>query len=163
MKNIKKIELGKYEIDTWYYSPYPEEYSNVEKMYICEFCLKYMKGVKTFARHKVSVSIRSFYFLLFFSQSPFFVVLRPNASPKGPLVMKSTGRIAYFFSRLMARKTKLVCLFYLLLSPQNLLFSFIVKIFACWQSYSSTTKLSIMMLNHFSFTSWPKKILMDVT
>lgn len=30
------IELGKYEMDTWYYSPYPEPYASCEKLYICE-------------------------------------------------------------------------------------------------------------------------------
>jgi histone acetyltransferase MYST1 len=27
VKNIPRIELGRYEIDAWYYSPYPEEYA----------------------------------------------------------------------------------------------------------------------------------------
>lgn len=52
MKNIHCIELGKYEIDTWYFSPYPEEYCKGDKLYICEFCLKYMKKQKTLERHK---------------------------------------------------------------------------------------------------------------
>lgn len=26
MKNIEKIELGRYEMETWYYSPFPPEY-----------------------------------------------------------------------------------------------------------------------------------------
>lgn len=32
VKNIDLIEFGKYEIDTWYFSPYPEEYSSVKKV-----------------------------------------------------------------------------------------------------------------------------------
>eukprot|EP00249_Psilotum_nudum_P004866 c18351_g1_i1 orf=345-1550(+) len=52
VKNIQVVELGKHEIDTWYYSPFPEEYSNEHKLYICEFCLKYMKKRKTLQRHK---------------------------------------------------------------------------------------------------------------
>lgn len=55
VKNIELIEFGKYEIDTWYFSPYPEEYTkDCRKLYICEFCLKYMKKAKTLARHKVT-------------------------------------------------------------------------------------------------------------
>jgi len=54
VKNINTIEFGKFEVDAWYYSPYPEEYSNVEKLYICEFCLKYMKSPKTYGRHKIN-------------------------------------------------------------------------------------------------------------
>lgn len=28
VKNIETIELGRYEIETWYYSPLPKEYEN---------------------------------------------------------------------------------------------------------------------------------------
>eukprot|EP00761_Pharyngomonas_kirbyi_P014648 gb/GECH01014678.1/.p1 GENE.gb/GECH01014678.1/~~gb/GECH01014678.1/.p1 ORF type:complete len:420 (+),score=136.88 gb/GECH01014678.1/:1-1260(+) len=53
VKNIDTIELGKYEVDTWYFSPYPEEFTkDAKKLYICEFCLKYMKKKKTLERHK---------------------------------------------------------------------------------------------------------------
>ena len=50
VKNIPKIVMGKYEVNTWYYSPYPEEYYG-EEMYVCEFCLKYMKEKNTLVRH----------------------------------------------------------------------------------------------------------------
>ena len=51
VKNIRCIQLGKYEIDCWYFSPYPEGYSQ-DKLYICEYSLKYFKNWKTWARHK---------------------------------------------------------------------------------------------------------------
>ena len=53
VKNIRHIVLGRCEIDTWYFSPYPEEYCREDKLYICEFCLKYMKKPTTLQRHKV--------------------------------------------------------------------------------------------------------------
>ena len=40
---IKFIEIGQHEIQTWYMAPYPEEYSQLSKLYLCEYCLKYMK------------------------------------------------------------------------------------------------------------------------
>ena len=52
VKNISKIVLGKYEVEAWYFSPYPEEYTNEKRLWVCEFCLKYMKKKKTFLRHK---------------------------------------------------------------------------------------------------------------
>ncbi len=55
VKNIRHIVLGDCEIDTWYFSPFPEEYCREEKLYICEFCLKYMKKEKTLQRHKVGM------------------------------------------------------------------------------------------------------------
>ncbi|XP_039336827.1 histone acetyltransferase KAT6B isoform X6 [Mauremys reevesii] len=45
------IEFGKYEIQTWYSSPYPQEYARLSKLYLCEFCLKYMKSKNILLRH----------------------------------------------------------------------------------------------------------------
>jgi histone acetyltransferase MYST1 len=59
VKNIQCIVLGKYEIETWYFSPYPEEYSGEEKMYICEYCLKYMKRQKTLVNHAFKCHMHS--------------------------------------------------------------------------------------------------------
>ena len=51
IKYIDKIHIGKYEIDTWYFSPYPDEYGKIPKLWICEYCLKYMRFEKTYIRH----------------------------------------------------------------------------------------------------------------
>ncbi|XP_038211997.1 histone acetyltransferase KAT8 [Zerene cesonia] len=51
VKYIDRIQFGKYEIDTWYFSPYPEEYGKQSKLFICEYCLKYMRLEKTFRYH----------------------------------------------------------------------------------------------------------------
>lgn len=45
------IEFGIYEIETWYSSPYPQEYAKLDKLYICEFCLTYMTSKPTLTRH----------------------------------------------------------------------------------------------------------------
>lgn len=58
VKNITMIELGKYEIDTWYFSPYPEEFSKCSKLYLCEFCLKYVKSRRTLERHSLKCDLR---------------------------------------------------------------------------------------------------------
>ncbi len=58
VKNIQKVEVGWYEMGTWYFSPYPDDYSNVDKLYICEFCLKYMRDPGILARHKGTCSTR---------------------------------------------------------------------------------------------------------
>jgi len=46
-----KIEFGRFEIDTWYSSPYPQEYASAPKLYVCEFCLKYMKTKTILRKH----------------------------------------------------------------------------------------------------------------
>ncbi|XP_060573544.1 histone acetyltransferase KAT7-like [Ruditapes philippinarum] len=48
---IKKLEIGRYEMSTWYSSPYPDEYARLPKIYLCEFCLKYMKTATILRRH----------------------------------------------------------------------------------------------------------------
>merc|ERR1712173_302742 len=42
---------GRHEMEVWYQSPYPEEYSTLPKLYICEFCLKYLKSATQLRRH----------------------------------------------------------------------------------------------------------------
>ncbi len=51
VKYIDRVQVGKYEIDTWYFSPYPEEYGKQPKLWICEYCLKYMRLEKTYRYH----------------------------------------------------------------------------------------------------------------
>ncbi|KAI9258248.1 acyl-CoA N-acyltransferase [Sporodiniella umbellata] len=49
---IRQISFGNYLIDTWYIAPYPEEYSQSRILYICEFCMKYMKSQFVAQRHR---------------------------------------------------------------------------------------------------------------
>uniref|UniRef100_A0A3B5R5U5 Histone acetyltransferase n=1 Tax=Xiphophorus maculatus TaxID=8083 RepID=A0A3B5R5U5_XIPMA len=51
VKYVDKIQIGNFEIDAWYFSPFPEDYGKQPKLWICEFCLKYMKYEKTFRHH----------------------------------------------------------------------------------------------------------------
>ncbi|XP_064623095.1 histone acetyltransferase KAT5-like isoform X2 [Lineus longissimus] len=51
MKNIELIEIGKHRIRPWYFSPYPQELTQVTCVYLCEYCLKYMKSYKCLERH----------------------------------------------------------------------------------------------------------------
>ncbi|KAI9505258.1 acyl-CoA N-acyltransferase [Coemansia spiralis] len=55
---VKKIRIGACEIDSWYISPYPDEYSRYPLLYICEFCLKYMKSEYTYHRHCMKCMLR---------------------------------------------------------------------------------------------------------
>ena len=51
VKYIDCVQFGKYEIDCWYFSPYPEEYGRSQKLWICEFCLRYTKCLTTYRVH----------------------------------------------------------------------------------------------------------------
>jgi histone acetyltransferase MYST1 len=52
VRNVSTVQFGKYNIDTWYYSPYPNPYgAMVETLYICEFTFKYMLKKSTLKKH----------------------------------------------------------------------------------------------------------------
>jgi len=51
VKYIDMIQLGKYEINTWYWAPFPEDFGKQPKLWVCEFCLKYMALEKTYKYH----------------------------------------------------------------------------------------------------------------
>ncbi|OAD77530.1 hypothetical protein PHYBLDRAFT_131186 [Phycomyces blakesleeanus NRRL 1555(-)] len=50
--------MGCFLIDVWYLAPYPEEYSRLEILHVCEFCLKYMKSAFVARRHKLKCPTR---------------------------------------------------------------------------------------------------------
>jgi histone acetyltransferase MYST1 len=52
VKNIEKIYMGGWLVESWYYSPYPADYSEASILYICEYCLKYCKHARTFSHHR---------------------------------------------------------------------------------------------------------------
>lgn len=54
VKNIEKIVIGKWQVETWYYSPFPAAYCDLETLYVCEYCLSYMKSFKTYKHHVCS-------------------------------------------------------------------------------------------------------------
>lgn len=61
VKNIHKISIGKYSVECWYFSPYPEEYysDDTESLYICEYCLKYTKSQSALVRHAANCSLKA--------------------------------------------------------------------------------------------------------
>jgi histone acetyltransferase HTATIP len=58
MKNIDLIELGRYRIKPWYFSPYPQELIALPCIYLCEFCLKFVKSRHCLQRHISKCNLR---------------------------------------------------------------------------------------------------------
>lgn len=52
VRNLNRIQMGAYEIEPWYFSPYPAPFTNAEIVYICEFCLSYYDSLLSFERHR---------------------------------------------------------------------------------------------------------------
>lgn len=51
-KPVRKIQLGRYVLDCWGPSKYVEDYIKSWKLYICQYCLKYMNSKPLLARHR---------------------------------------------------------------------------------------------------------------
>lgn len=58
VKNINVVELGKHELDTWYYSPYPKGYGECAQLYLCEFDMRYFKRPESVDHHLSSLNRR---------------------------------------------------------------------------------------------------------
>jgi histone acetyltransferase HTATIP len=52
VRNLDRIQMGKFEIEPWYFSPYPQEFGECDMVFICEFCLSYFGEAKQFERHR---------------------------------------------------------------------------------------------------------------
>ncbi|CEP15584.1 hypothetical protein [Parasitella parasitica] len=52
VKNLNKIQMGRHEVEAWYFSPYPIEYAYCDMLYICEFCLSFYVSHKQLSRHR---------------------------------------------------------------------------------------------------------------
>uniref|UniRef100_A0A8C2FW96 Histone acetyltransferase KAT5 n=1 Tax=Cyprinus carpio TaxID=7962 RepID=A0A8C2FW96_CYPCA len=58
MKNIDCIELGRHRLKPWYFSPYPQELTGLPILYLCEYCLQYLKSLKCLQRHLTKCNLR---------------------------------------------------------------------------------------------------------
>ncbi|KAG2150916.1 histone acetyltransferase, MYST superfamily [Suillus clintonianus] len=52
VKNLNRLQIGKHEVEAWYFSPYPKEYAHLPVLYICEFCLAYFPSPMMLSRHR---------------------------------------------------------------------------------------------------------------
>lgn len=52
VKNLNRLQIGKHEVDAWYFSPYPKEYAHLPVLYICEFCLSFYPSPMMLSRHR---------------------------------------------------------------------------------------------------------------
>lgn len=57
VRNLTRIQMGEYEVEPWYFSPYPSEFTDSDLVYICEFCLEYLPSFKPFSRHRAKCTL----------------------------------------------------------------------------------------------------------
>ncbi|KAK2765679.1 Histone acetyltransferase [Arachnomyces sp. PD_36] len=57
VRNLSRVQMGKYEIEPWYFSPYPASFSDADIIYIDEFCLSYFDEQRAFERHRAKCTL----------------------------------------------------------------------------------------------------------
>ncbi|KAI9369521.1 hypothetical protein BJX61DRAFT_536355 [Aspergillus egyptiacus] len=57
VRNLDRLQMGKYDIEPWYFSPYPASFSEAEVVYIDEFCLSYFDNKRAFERHRTKCTL----------------------------------------------------------------------------------------------------------
>ncbi|KAJ2499827.1 Histone acetyltransferase, partial [Coemansia sp. RSA 1694] len=58
MKNLNIIEIGQFQVEPWYFSPYPLEYAYTPTLYICEFCLCFYANRTQYGRHRTKCTLQ---------------------------------------------------------------------------------------------------------
>lgn len=58
VRNLEKIQMGKHIIEPWYFSPYPQEFADLDLVYVDEFCLSYFSSKKSYERHRSKCELR---------------------------------------------------------------------------------------------------------
>ncbi|KAK6588061.1 histone acetyltransferase [Cryptosporidium xiaoi] len=51
LRTIGRVRIGKFLLDTWYFSPFPDEYQNVDILHFCEYCLTFFCFEDELIRH----------------------------------------------------------------------------------------------------------------
>ena len=57
VKNFSKVVIGRHEVEPWYFSPYPVEYTESECLYICEFCFSFYGDLTRYGRHRAKCKL----------------------------------------------------------------------------------------------------------
>ncbi|GAA5854791.1 hypothetical protein JCM9279_000947 [Rhodotorula babjevae] len=60
IRPITHLRIGEFELKTWYQAPFPDEYTRVAdgRLWVCEWCLKYMKSGFEAERHRLKCKMR---------------------------------------------------------------------------------------------------------
>jgi histone acetyltransferase MYST1 len=59
VKFVNKVQVGRFEMETWYFSPYCSHFGKSPKLWICEFCLKYASLERSYQLHQEECGMRT--------------------------------------------------------------------------------------------------------
>ncbi|KAI4167275.1 MAG: hypothetical protein LQ348_007688 [Seirophora lacunosa] len=57
VRNLQRIQMGAHEMEPWYFSPYPQSFTEADMVHVCEFCLSYYPALKPFVRHRAKCTL----------------------------------------------------------------------------------------------------------
>ena len=57
VRNLSRVQMGRHELEPWYFSPYPVAFTEEDMIYICEFCLCYFASGREFGRHRTKCTL----------------------------------------------------------------------------------------------------------
>lgn len=57
-RTIREVCMGSIRMITWYYSPFPPPYTHLSEIFICPFCMRYMRKEKTYKVHIQSCDMK---------------------------------------------------------------------------------------------------------
>jgi histone acetyltransferase MYST1 len=60
VKNINQVQMGKWLMETWYFSPYGKEYDGTDVLYVCEFDLNFFARREQLERY-LSTKLKTFH------------------------------------------------------------------------------------------------------
>lgn len=55
---LEHLQFGPYLLKTWYISPFPQDFANLKKLLMCQYCLNYMSNELTFLNHLANCQVR---------------------------------------------------------------------------------------------------------
>lgn len=58
VRNLERLQMGQHEIEPWYFSPYPAEFTDCDMVYICEMCMDYFGSQFQFNRHRKKCTLK---------------------------------------------------------------------------------------------------------
>jgi len=59
VKTIDSVAIGDHCVQTWYYSPYPKEFQNIDVLHVCEFCLSFFRHAYELSYHSRGCTSKS--------------------------------------------------------------------------------------------------------
>ncbi|CAJ0931410.1 unnamed protein product, partial [Mesorhabditis belari] len=104
IKNIQLVHFGEWELETWYYSPYPEEVQHEKKLFVCDRCFYYCNGERRMRAHLHICKLMAPPGRKIYAEGN-ITIFEVNADTEDPVVKTYTQCLCLFSKLFMDNKT----------------------------------------------------------